>query len=154
MSSPWSLTVLLKYFTEQIYRRCRVDVLLLELPLGSCCVLPFCIFLFYFPPLCLVFLLVILNLWFLSSSLRDSVFPFFIWLHWISISGRDVLFQKLSMFRYLLPFSSLYFGSSKYVCLYQSPASQHLIFLLATMFYWSMPIFKQLVSVVHQLVYF
>ena len=58
-------------------------------PLGSFCVLSFCIFPF-------------------SSSLGDNVFPFpILWLSWVWISGRDVTFWKLSISEYLLPFSSV-----------------------------------------------
>ena len=67
-------------------------------------------FSFSLPPLWL-FLLVILNFIFLSSSLGESVFPF-LWLYCILISGRDVLFWKFSIFGYSLPFSSLYLGYS------------------------------------------
>ena len=63
-------------------------------------------------------LFVILTFSALSSSLGDIIFPFlFFRLSLVSISGKDVLFRKLSISGYFLPISSLYLGSPVYLSL-------------------------------------
>ena len=117
MSSSQSFTVLLNYSCHHTYFWWQGEVLLL-LPIASLCVLP---------PRCLFdSSFVILTLIALPSSLGDIIFHFLIFrLSWTSISGRDFLFQKLSIFGHLLHFSHLYLGSP---CIFVSITVLHFSF--------------------------
>ena len=65
----------------------------------------------------------------LSSFLGDIIFSFlFFRLSFIQISGSDVLFWKLSISGYSLPFSSLYMGSPS---MFVSIKVLHFIFLFS-----------------------
>ena len=109
-----SFIVPLNYSNHRIYGWCHVEILLLEPTLFSLVVFFLSAFLlFYLLTLCLFgrSCLLFLAYVFFSSSLGESVLSFFfLWFSWILVYGRDSLFWKLSMFGYLLPFSSLYFG--------------------------------------------
>ena len=93
----------------------------------------FCFYNFLLPPFCVFFFFFFLLIACLVA-LTLIALPFFFRLSRISISGRDVLFWKLSISGYLLPFLSLYLGSP---CIFVSIRVLHFSFSFSFLLLYS-----------------